>query len=277
MQYHSHKLNSVSHSHIIERTDPITGDSVKENDRVVFCAVCKSCFLEGSWKYMNEEHCGQSQTLDSVPSIPLKLIAKKNNTQLITELLSTEVDYGFVIASITFPFFISLFVISILNGKDIEISFGFTLLAGGLGGLFSSIASSTTQFRKITGNKQYDVRIFKNYIELGTQHFNMNEIRQIKYQRETYVEYTEEREYYSSLVPSILIYFDNGSLIKTDLPTGDYEKIGVFLKGLEKVSYFKEVFFYSENKDEYEIMQNIQLNSNGHIVVGEPARLFHNF
>ncbi|WP_291723369.1 hypothetical protein [Bernardetia sp.] len=44
MSYKAHTLTS-SHSHIIGRTDPITGDTVKENDRVVFCAACKSCFF----------------------------------------------------------------------------------------------------------------------------------------------------------------------------------------------------------------------------------------
>ena len=82
MTHYAHRLNS-NHAHIISRTDPITGDVVKVNDKVVFCAACKSCFLEESWMYMNEQHCEQNRTLANVPTLPSKLIAKKKPTLIV--------------------------------------------------------------------------------------------------------------------------------------------------------------------------------------------------
>ncbi|WP_375561474.1 hypothetical protein ACE193_02650 [Bernardetia sp. OM2101] len=276
MSYHSHKLNSVYHSHIIERTDPITGDAVKENDSVVFCSICKSCFLEDSWMYMNEQHCEQNQTLEAVPALPIKLIAKKGKSQLITELLSLEMNYDAIIVGAIIPFFLTLFSISAIElNFEIELNYGITLLAGVMGAMLAAMMSSTTQFRKIIGNHEDDVRIFRTYIELGKERISLDRIRQIKYQRETYVERVNDREIYTQIFPSLLVYFDTGSLTKKVLPTGDYKKTATFLRGLEQISYFKEVFFYSENQNEYETMQRIQSNSNGHIVIGEPARLFH--
>ncbi len=53
----SHKLNSQHHSHILGRQDEITGDTIKVNDNVVFCAACQSVFLKESREYMNKKHC----------------------------------------------------------------------------------------------------------------------------------------------------------------------------------------------------------------------------
>ena len=281
MPYHSHILNST-HSHIIERKDPITGDSVQENDSVVFCAVCKSCFLEGSWKYMNEEHCNQNETLRAVPVLPKKLIFKKETTQLVTELLSSYINLEIVLPSAILSLIVSFFAIVILRVAFIvEIPFRFSWIFAGVGAVVSAVLCNKPKYRNITGNHKDDIRIFRNYIELGRQRISLEKIRQIKYQREVRVERVaiggrNVEEYYTSLIPCILIYFDNGRFIKKDLPTGDYKKVAKFLKGLERISYFREVFFYSENKKEYELMQRIQSRSNGNIVIGEPARLFHN-
>ncbi|WP_338813003.1 hypothetical protein V9L05_16855 [Bernardetia sp. Wsw4-3y2] len=278
MSYHSHTLNSVSHAHIIARKDPITGDSVTENDRVVFCAVCKSCFLEDSWIYMNERHCEQSKTLETVPTLPIKLIFKKETTQLIAELLSSKINFQVVIPSMIVTFIITLFSIFAINrGFRVELSFSIAFWTGIVVAILSTVLCYMPRFRNITGNHKDDVRIFKNYIELGRQRISSARIKQIKYQREVRVVRVDMKEFYSSVVPCVLIYFNNGRFVKKDLPTENYKQTAIFLKGLERISYFKEVFFYSENKNEYEIMQNIQSNSNGHIVVGEPARLFHNF
>lgn len=49
------------------RTDPITGDLIRPGDKVVFCANCQSAFLQGSWEYLEGEHCGQTDTLPDIP------------------------------------------------------------------------------------------------------------------------------------------------------------------------------------------------------------------
>ncbi|WP_338792050.1 hypothetical protein [Bernardetia sp. MNP-M8] len=277
MSYHSHILNSSNHSHIIGRTDPITGDSVKENDRVVFCAVCKSCFLEDSWVYMNEQHCEQSRTLENVPSLPARFSAKKSDNQLIAKLLSNEIRYETILGVATFCFFLSFFIMSALEHNfEIEMNFSLIFSITFLGGLFATIATSIPQFRPFVGNHQDDIRIFKKHIELGKNTFSMKDVRQIKYQRETYVEYIDRRELYSYMSPVILVYFANGNYVQHTLPITSYKDTSDFLRELAKISHFVEVFFYSENRNEYETMKRIQSNSNGHIVLGEPLRLLHN-
>ncbi|WP_375561508.1 hypothetical protein ACE193_02825 [Bernardetia sp. OM2101] len=71
-----HKIDSHLHHSFLEedRKDAITGDLIQANDEVVFCGVCKSAFLKGSWEYMDRKHCGQTKTLKKVPvSVPLLL------------------------------------------------------------------------------------------------------------------------------------------------------------------------------------------------------------
>ncbi|WP_338766656.1 hypothetical protein WAF17_04260 [Bernardetia sp. ABR2-2B] len=277
MSYHSHKLNSSTHSHIINRTDPITGDSVKENDNVVFCAVCKSCFLEDSWVYMNEQHCEQNKTLENVPPLPARFSAKKSDNQLIASLLSSEMRYETIFGVATFCFFLSFFIMSALEHNfGIKMNFNLIFSIAFLGGLFATIVTSAPLFRPLIGNHQDDIRIFRKHIELGKNSYPMHEVRQIKYQRETYVEYVDRQELYSYMSPVILVYFANGNYVHHTLPITSYKDTSGFLRELAKISHFVEVFFYSENRNEYETMKSIQSNSNGHIVLGEPIRLLHN-
>ena len=79
MNYHIHLLDSQNHSHIIDRQDAVTGDTIKANDEVVFCSACQSVFLKESWEYMNEEHCGHTETLSFIPTPPPTLVAKKHS------------------------------------------------------------------------------------------------------------------------------------------------------------------------------------------------------
>ncbi|WP_291727180.1 hypothetical protein [Bernardetia sp.] len=66
---HKHKLQVKKHQFFLEqnRKDPITGDSIQENDTIVICAVCKSAFLEESWNYIGRQHCNQFSTLKTIP------------------------------------------------------------------------------------------------------------------------------------------------------------------------------------------------------------------
>ena len=62
-------LLTKKHTHFLEenRQDPITGDSFQLGDKIVFCAECKSAFLEESWEYMGAKHCNQRQTFYQIP------------------------------------------------------------------------------------------------------------------------------------------------------------------------------------------------------------------
>ncbi|MEM6298099.1 MAG: hypothetical protein AAF740_05350, partial [Bacteroidota bacterium] len=66
---HTHTVHPQDHADFLaqNRQDPITGEAIQADDRVVFCASCKSAFLEDSWEYLGGEHCGQQNTLANFP------------------------------------------------------------------------------------------------------------------------------------------------------------------------------------------------------------------
>lgn len=67
--YHKHTILPDKHQTFLEqqRQDPVTGESIRAYDRVVFCAACGSAFLEDSWEYLGREHCRQQRTLPKIP------------------------------------------------------------------------------------------------------------------------------------------------------------------------------------------------------------------
>ncbi|WP_338792473.1 hypothetical protein [Bernardetia sp. MNP-M8] len=66
---HTHIIQNPRHKAFLDenRSDPITGDDIKEGDEIVFCAVCKSAFLKDTWLYLAKTHCNQSETLGKFP------------------------------------------------------------------------------------------------------------------------------------------------------------------------------------------------------------------
>ncbi len=275
MPYHSHKLNST-HSHIIERKDPITGDSVQENDSVVFCAACQSCFLEESWIYMNEKHCEQNQTLENVPVLPSKLVAKKTKEEVIAELSNKGINFHIVIPIMTLTFLFSFFCLGFTEfGKNLEKTLISVTILSFLVGFVSSFITLNRKVKKIVGDDKNDVRLFKNRLEIGKETFLWNDIEQIKYQREMYVNETDNARQNLSRTPFLLIYFRNKTFIKRNLTTKSHKKTEKLLVGLEKISHFKEVFFYSENPKELEVMRNIKYRSKGNIEIGNPRKLLN--
>ncbi|WP_027001183.1 hypothetical protein [Hugenholtzia roseola] len=67
---HLHHIKNQTHADFLaeNRQDPITGDTIKADDQVVFCAACQSVFLWETWQYLNYQHCGQNQTLAHFPT-----------------------------------------------------------------------------------------------------------------------------------------------------------------------------------------------------------------
>lgn len=67
---HTHIIQTPKHQAFLNenRSDPITGDDIKEGDKIVFCAVCKSAFLYDTWLYLGKAHCNQSETLGKFPT-----------------------------------------------------------------------------------------------------------------------------------------------------------------------------------------------------------------
>lgn len=66
---HTHIIQNSKHAAFLNenRSDPITGDDIKEGDEIVFCAVCKSAFLYDTWLYLDKKHCNQTETLGKFP------------------------------------------------------------------------------------------------------------------------------------------------------------------------------------------------------------------
>ncbi len=75
-----HTLDREEHLSFLaqNRIDPITGDTLQENDKIVLCAACKSAFLANSWEYMGRTHCNQSGTLRQIPEQKVFRLDKNN-------------------------------------------------------------------------------------------------------------------------------------------------------------------------------------------------------
>jgi hypothetical protein len=75
-----HTLEKEKHSSFLaqNRIDPITGDLLEENDRIVICAACKSAFLADSWEYIGRMHCNQNGTLREIPKQEVFKLDKNN-------------------------------------------------------------------------------------------------------------------------------------------------------------------------------------------------------
>ncbi|WP_338792049.1 hypothetical protein [Bernardetia sp. MNP-M8] len=270
MSYTSHILNSSNHSHIIGRTDPITGDSAKENDRVVFCTVCKSCFLEDSWKYMKRRHCEQNQTLDAVPALALTLIVKNRNTEVIAELIKDKIDFRFS-AVVTLLSFVLVF----FTTKNTSLIYGANLvLIASVVSIISLIFSSTKTFKKLTGRDSNDIRIFKNRIEIGKNSFSWSNVKQIKFQRRIVVYNTQLGNQTASNSSILLLYFKNETFLKTELSAISNNQSKRLLEALEEISHFTEVLFYSESWEELQTMKKIKSQSKGNVKIRKPKKVF---
>jgi hypothetical protein len=75
-----HTLEQEKHSSFLaqNRIDPITGDLLEENDKIVICAACKSAFLADSWEYIGRTHCNQNSTLREIPKQEVFKLDKNN-------------------------------------------------------------------------------------------------------------------------------------------------------------------------------------------------------
>ncbi|WP_291723372.1 hypothetical protein [Bernardetia sp.] len=226
---------------------------------------------------MNKQHCEQAETLENVPVLETKLVASKN--QLIAELLNTGIEGEFVMRFTSVLFFVSIIIITLINenyyatypeNQKISFIYVFFIVFGAI--IFSSIISTLPQLRFLTGNHPDDIRILKTHIELGKELYVFLGITQIKYKRTTNTTNTT-LTYNDDSKPYLSVHFTNGRYVEHSLPTSDYKTISRFLIKLGKVSYFTKLSLYSDNKNEYETIKHIKQNSNGDIVVEEPAYL----
>ncbi|WP_338792048.1 hypothetical protein [Bernardetia sp. MNP-M8] len=274
MSYYSHKLNST-HSHIIERTDPITGDAVKENDRVVFCAVCKSCFLEESWGYMKRRHCEQHQTLDAVPALSPTILVRKRSEKLLTILKESSVEnsdytvFSFILMAVCLTILFCIiypdkFIFSVLWGGSISLGLFF------ITHVFFSKDSINFLMGNIKIKENKNIYLFEDRLETQKEIFYWGDIKQIKFERKM----RNYRLNSLSTIPTLSLYFKDGDRQIKTLPTKDHTRIHLFLQQLAKISKFTEVYLYSEQLQEYQTIKQIKKNTKGNIIVGEPYKLY---
>ncbi|WP_338765510.1 hypothetical protein WAF17_01800 [Bernardetia sp. ABR2-2B] len=279
--HHTHQLNNSAHSHIIERTDPITGDKITENDKVVFCGNCSSCFLEESWKYVNYEHCEQNKTLDFIPLVPSKLLVKKDKNSIVFLKKRADTDGVVVLLSFTSLFFgmsplllvTSFLPDSILLNESLKGIFVIVSFFGscGLSFFVSWRFVSSDFFRSIIGFKKHDISIFKNRIKVGKDVFYWQDIEEIKFQR--YMN-GSKMHIVSSKIPELLIYLKDGTNHVKTLPNSNYKDIEPFLKGLIEIPVFVEVFLYTEEAKEYDTIKKLASRfSKGNINIKEPLKI----
>ncbi|WP_291723381.1 hypothetical protein [Bernardetia sp.] len=262
--YHSHILTS-NHSHIIGRTDPITGDRVKENDRVVFCTTCKSCFLKESWEYMKEVHCEQGSTLEDIPVAYSNFVVKKEKYSPIYQLKTHS-----IYTTIFSPVFYFLVIYGVtINNSNRSLMF---LAATAFGVMLGTITSLIIKKLKLLTVKS--VCLFKNRIEIKRQSFFFDDVEQIKFQREMESFISSNGQYNTtSRTPTLFIYLKNGMRKDISFPTKDYKTVDLFLKGLVQVSNTIRISFYSEQSQEYIVMKQIAENSKSNITVRQPVQL----
>ncbi|WP_375561685.1 hypothetical protein ACE193_03800 [Bernardetia sp. OM2101] len=258
---YSHTLNIENHSHIIGRQDGVTGDSIKANDTIVFCAACQSVFLKESWEYMNSTHCNQSETLDFVPSPIPKLTAKKKGVKLIFEtfnnlrkdftefVLKTSCFFIAISVGLLLLFFYNLLPSSI-KANTITSFFSVTLIIGNIIGSISlyNFLLEAKSIRKITGIDKNTIRILETGIELRKYEiYSIYEIRQINYSK------TKKEN-------KLIIYLKNGEVIYYLFPKIDYEETKSFLYALVWIAQFVPVRVYTENQKEHGFAKSIERN-----------------
>ncbi len=83
-----HRLEAEKHQDFLneERIDPITGDLLQKNDKIVICANCKCAFLVDSWHYINSKHCNQTHTLKEIPIQKTVKISKESRNERLNNL-----------------------------------------------------------------------------------------------------------------------------------------------------------------------------------------------
>ncbi|WP_291723375.1 hypothetical protein [Bernardetia sp.] len=276
MSYKAHTLNS-NHSHIIGRTDPITGDTVKENDRVVFCAVCKSCFLKESWIYMGGQHCEQAENLKELPKLSSRLNIKNRSNEIIAEVKDSMLNL-YVVGITLFSFIFSILLLGtseMIIAQNMMVVLLVSLFITFFVALLSPIIISQDKVRSFLGDELNDIRLFMNRIEIGKDSFSWNDIEQIKYQREVdIVVYDGNRVQVYPSAPYILVYFKNGKFTRFLSPTKNYDLNKNLIIGMGKIAHLTEVFFYTEDLRELRLMQNIRQRRNENIEIGYPNRLY---
>ncbi|WP_338764330.1 hypothetical protein WAF17_21495 [Bernardetia sp. ABR2-2B] len=271
MSYSVHTLNIENHSHIIGRQDGVTGDSIKANDEIVFCAACQSVFLKDSWSYMNNEHCEQSETLDFVPSpIPKLVIRKgdKSNDKLIYEVkdefryeVHRVLDILLELKAKYLSISLSLLLIALLwyfvpkeygiFGQDGALILIFSSVILFLGYIFRNSSENNRTIKEFS-----ELKILETGIIINDKFYYYNQIETIR---------SNKKKNTHELIIKLK---DRRKIIK-NLPVRNYERTKPFYIALAWAAQFIELNFYTDNQREHGLLKSIEQNYAGKIWVAD--------
>ncbi|WP_291720538.1 hypothetical protein [Bernardetia sp.] len=254
-----HQLDKQNHSHVIGRKDAVTGDKITGQDEVVFCSVCQSVFLKDSWEYMNSQHCEQSETLDFIPQPTPSFFAKKRekfsftlseqaSSEKIQIIISTLLA-TFLIVGFSKIFSDSYFLIQLFLAVGISLGVGLIV--------------KTNYFKDILENKYSKIKILENGIELrGEKFYPFYEMKAIEYVNSFKITQKQKGSLIQEdVVPSdnsLYIFLKNEQIVHHRLPKYSEDEIKNFLFALAYATQFVTLNFYTEDKKELHIAQQIK-------------------
>ncbi len=260
MAIHVHTVSQLQHHLFIkqERKDPFTKQMIQADDRIVFCAICKTAFLVSSWEAIHGKHCNQQNTLRDFPTQQeyLKISKKSKNpltrlsywfyetvgsvekgflyeflTYLIKRVFEAMSDVEackvhFIVSTIFFP----LALVTIFLG--IEWSLGILLLALSIVALKHFLVSKdiTTESINVFNNTSLDFILGKivHFTLLGF--FSFKNISQ-------YINHTTDDD--NELLADLLwvLYFCLISIVILNLHFGLYLFSTIFIVVIQKIIF----------------------------------------
>jgi hypothetical protein len=261
MNYHTHKLDSQSHFHIIGRQDSVTGDLIQENDEVVFCRVCQSVFLQESWEYMDRKHCRQKEVLRFIP-IPVptlivkrKIVFKRKIKKLIFEFSDTRIESllgllptAMISASLLLNIDSRYWILYILL-----LTFGSSLV-----GIIGIKLLEDKKLRKFLKMDTKLVRILETGIELQNDIFySFAAIKKIDYIKEKKAIDTFKSNNFKTY---LRIHLKNGEIIKQKINSKNYLNSKTFAFAISWIRQFTEFALYTEDQKEEGIINELERN-----------------
>ncbi len=277
-----HKLNIENHSHIIGRQDGITGDSIKEDDEVVFCAACQSVFLKDSWKYMSGKHCDQFRTLRFMPEPTPNLIIRngikitenvifefKNEfLSQINELIKLVVPFAMrniflLLASVVIALMWIFIPNDAYNGQKTEYTLFLSVIILFVSHYFKPMWTETRS-KELENldfiNTNSGLKILETGIILGKNFHNYNQIQKVTTSK------SEKKHKFT-------IELKDNSKFTKDFSLKNYERTKPFYLALAWTAQFVEVHFQAEDKREQRLLRRIEQNYAGRIFIAESSAL----
>lgn len=259
MTYHTHQLNFQNHSHVIARQDSITGDSIKTDDEVVFCSICQSVFLKESWEYMKNTHCNQNETLDFVPT-QQQMQAKENASLFKVSISNRDFQQSIIILGVVVG--MAVLVVPLLFSSADETWKKATILFTTATILFGLLLLVYQEKKNLIKNSVF-IKIVGKEIVLHSEVYKDEPILRIEYKSENTSVGRVLR-----MVKLLRVYSDKEKYNEYFLDLEIQYPYNInFLRNLMQVSEFAPITFYTEDKKEYQFLDEKKEEYEGNIIL----------